>query len=238
MICVVIGRTRHKMVQAEVQEAARRGAQMIEVRIDYLARTPDFKRLLAEKPCPMVATVRRQEDGGRWAGTEEQRRMLLRTAHISGFDWVDLETDVAGEMRRFKSVKRIISYHNMSEVPPDLEAIHARMCEQDPDVVKLAVTAQQPGDNLRVLKLLENSRKPTIAFCMGELGVPSRFLGAKLGAPFAYAAFNKDYRIAPGIPSFDDLKNIYDYDRINHHTAIFGVIGDPIAHSLSPLIHN
>src|SRR5215475_10956876 len=94
-ICVVIGRTRHKMVQAEIQEAARRGARLIELRLDFLAKAPDFKRLLADKPCPLVATVRRRPEGGRWDGDEDARRMLLRQAIVGGFDWVDLEADVA-----------------------------------------------------------------------------------------------------------------------------------------------
>src|SRR4030081_889478 len=94
-ICVVIGRTRHKMVQAEIQEAAKRGARLIELRLDFLAKAPDFKRLLADKPCPMTAPVRRPPDGGRWGGSEDDRRMLLRQAIVGGFDWVDLETDVA-----------------------------------------------------------------------------------------------------------------------------------------------
>ena len=113
MICVVIGRTRHKMVQAELQEAAKRGARLIELRLDFLAKAPDFKRLLANKPCPLVATVRRPQDGGRWSGTEEARQMLLRQAIVAGFDWVDVETDVADVIRRFGRVKRIISYHNL-----------------------------------------------------------------------------------------------------------------------------
>src|SRR5438067_1995628 len=160
-ICVVIGRTRHKMVQIELQEAAKRGARLIELRLDFLAKAPDFKRLLANRPCPLVVTVRRPQDGGRWAHSEEARRMLLRQAIVSGFDWVDLETDVADDIRRFKDVKRIISYHNLREVPADLDKIHERMCGQDPDVVKIAVTAQQPADNLRVLKLLHKPPVPT-----------------------------------------------------------------------------
>src|SRR5438132_1627439 len=226
------------MVQVELQEAAKRGAQMIELRLDFLAKAPDLKRILANRPCAMVATVRRPQDGGRWPGTEEDRQMLLRQAIVAGFDWVDLETDVAEEIRRFKDVKRIISYHNLREVPAELEEIHEKMCTQDPDVVRLAVTAQRPTDNLRVLKLLQKARKPTVAFCMGDLGVPSRILGAKYGAPFAYAAFNKERGIAPGILSYEELKGIYHYPQINAETRIYGVIGDPVAHSLSPLIHN
>jgi 3-dehydroquinate dehydratase/shikimate dehydrogenase len=237
-ICVVIGRTRHKMVQIELQEAAKRGACLIELRLDFLAKAPDFKRLLANRPCPLVVTVRRPQDGGRWAHGEEARCMLLRQAIVSGFDWVDLETDVADDIRRFKDVKRIVSYHNLREVPADLEKIHERLCQQDPDVVKIAVTAQQPADNLRVLRLLEKPAKPTIAFCMGDLGAPSRILALKYGAPFTYAAFNRERGIAPGILSYEELKQIYPLDSLDAQTTVFGVVGDPVGHSLSPVVHN
>src|SRR5262249_43186876 len=136
LICAVIGRTRHKMMQVEIQEAGKRGARLLEIRLDYLARAPDFHRLLAKRPCPMIATVRRQADGGGWPGQEEERQMLLRQAVVAGFDWVDLETDIADDVRRYGNTKRIVSYHNFREVPEDLEKIYRRMCEQDADVVK------------------------------------------------------------------------------------------------------
>ena len=237
-ICVVIGRTRHKMVMAEIQEAAKRGARLIELRLDFLAKAPDFKRLLADKPCPMVATVRRPVDGGRWSGPEEARRMLLRQAVVGGFDWVDLETDVADVIPRFGKVRRIVSYHNMRETPADLEQIHERMCKQDADVVKLAVRAHQPADSLRVLDLMDKPGKPTVAIAMGDTGFCTRILGAKYGTPFTYAAFNKERGIAPGMPSFSELQHVYHYDKIDSDTKVYGVLGDPVAHSLSPLIHN
>src|SRR5947207_727303 len=168
VICAVIGRTRHKMMQIEIQEAAKRGAQFIELRLDFLAKAPDFKRLLENKPCPMLATVRRPPDGGRWGGTEAERQTLLRQAIVAGFDWVDLETDVIESVPRFGRVKRIVSYHNLHETPDNLERIHAHMCKQDADVVKLAVAAHDPSDNLRVLDLVKNAPRPTVAFCMGD----------------------------------------------------------------------
>ena len=226
------------MVQAEILEAAKQGARMIEVRLDFLAKAPDFKRLLANKPCELVCTVRRPQDGGRWSGTEEARQMLIRQAVVAGFDWVDLESDVADDIKRFKDVKRIVSYHNMREVPADLEKIHERMCQQDADVVKIAVRGQHPADNLRILDLLNKPAKPTVAHCMGDIGIPSRILGAKYGAPFAYAAFNQERNIAPGLPTFEEMKNVYHYDRIRRETQVYGILGDPVAHSLSPLVHN
>jgi 3-dehydroquinate dehydratase/shikimate dehydrogenase len=226
------------MMQLEVQEAARHGATMIEVRLDYLAKAPDFKRLLDKKPCPLVATVRRQADGGRWTAGEDARQTLLRQAIVAGFDWVDLETDIASTVPRFGKAKRIISYHNLRQMPEDLEEIHERMCEQDPDVVKLAVTAHHPTDNLRVLNLSRNAPVPTVAICMGDLGTPSRILGGRFAQPFTYAAFNRERVLAPGLLHFDELRKLYRYEQIDDDTPVYGVIGDPVAHSLSPLIHN
>jgi 3-dehydroquinate dehydratase / shikimate dehydrogenase len=237
-VCVVIGRTRHKMMQIEIQEAAKRGAKLIELRLDFLAKAPDFKRLLADKPCPMIATVRRPQDGGRWGGSEEERLMLLRQAIVAGFDWVDIELDVIDTLRRYKDTKRIVSYHNFRSVPENLEEIYAKMCATDADVVKIAVTALHPTDNLRVLTLLQAAPKPTVAFCMGDLGVPSRILALRWGSPFLYAAFNKERGIAPGILSFEEVQKIYPVEKIAAQTGVFGVIGDPVGHSLSPLIHN
>ena len=237
-ICVVIGRTRHSMMQAEIQEAAKLGAKLIELRLDYLKRAPDLSRLLADKPCPMIATVRRPPDGGKWTDTEDKRKMVLRQAIVGGFDWVDLETDIADSIPRFGAVRRIVSYHNFREFPKDLEAIYERMSQQDADILKIVVRAQTPTDNKRILALIPAAKKPTIAYCMGDLGFPSRILQAKYGAPFTYAAFNPERNIAPGMPSFHELKRLYRYDTLNRETRFFGVIGDPIGHSLSPLIYN
>jgi 3-dehydroquinate dehydratase/shikimate dehydrogenase len=237
-ICVVVGRTRHKMMQIEIQEAVKRGAQFMELRLDFLAKAPDFKRLIGSKPCPMIATVRRPLDGGRWSGNEDERLMLLRQAIVAGFDWVDLETDIIDGLRRYKDVKRIVSYHNFREIPENLEEIYETMCNQDADLVKIAVTALHATDNLRVLKLVQQAKKPTVAFCMGDLGAPSRLLALRFGAPFIYAAFNKERGIAPGIPGFEELRKLYAVEKITSDTAVYGVIGDPVGHSLSPLAHN
>ena len=85
---------------------------------------------------------------------------------------------------------------------------------------------------------MDKPAKPTVGIAMGDVGLFTRLLGGKYGAPFTYAAFNKDRGIAPGLPSFHDLQQIYHYHKINPDTQVFGVLGDPVAHSLSPLIHN
>ena len=236
--CAVIGRTRHKMIQAEILQAAKQGAKLIELRLDFLSKAPDFKRLLLNRPCPMIATFRRPADGGRWNGTEDQRLMLMRHAVVAGFDYLDVEVDIADQVPRFGATKRIVSYHNLREVPEKFELIYEQMCEEDADIIKICVTAQTIADNFRVMAILKNPIKPTIAFCMGDLGTCTRLIGLKLGMPYTYGTFNRERQIAPGILPFQDLQKIYHVEKITADTKVFGVVGDPVGHSLSPLIHN
>ena len=123
-------------------------------------------------------------------------------------------------------------------MPADLERIHAKMCRQDADVVKIAVRAQSPLDNLRVLRLLRNRPNRPWPSASATPACRRRLLGAKYGAPWTYAAFNKERGIAPGLPSYQELKQVYHYPRITPEPWCIGIVGDPVAHSLSPLIHN
>jgi len=238
-LAIVIARTRHKMIQVELQEAVRRGARFIGLRLDFLAKAIEVKRLAEVKQCPWIATLRRHTDGGRWSGSESERLTVMRQMIVSGaFEWVDLETDVADQIKRFGSVKRIVSYHNLHETPTDLQAIYERMLRQDADVLKLAVMATKPDDCRRILQLQRTAPKPTVAFCMGDLGFPTRLIGLKFGAPFIYAAFNKERGIAPGLPCLDDFRTTYPIRAIHADTAIYGLLGDPVSHSYSPILHN
>lgn len=238
MICVSIGRTRHKMVVAEHQALAQRGAQLVELRLDWLASPPDLGKLLTDRPTPVVVTCRRDIDKGKWKFSEDQRQTLLRSAIVSGAEYVDIEDDIAHLIRRYGKTQRIISHHNFEESPEDLEEIHERMTKLDPDIIKIVTMANSPSDSVRMLRLVAGAKVPTIGFCMGELGTFSRILTGRFGAPFTYATFNKDRELAPGQLSFDEMVNVYRYDQIDRSTELFGVIGDPIGHSLSPLIHN
>lgn len=238
MICVSLARTRHRMVIAEHQALAGRGAQLVELRVDWLSRAPELSRLIAQRPTPVVFTCRRPTDGGRWSGTEEERQTLLRAAIVAGVEYVDLERDVAPKIRRYGKTKRIVSHHDFVQTPEDLEEIYASMTELDADILKIVTMANSPADCVRLLKLVKGARIPTIAFCMGELGLASRILCGRYGAPFTYATFSKEREIAPGQLQFEEMQKLYRYDQIGPATKVFGVLGDPIGHSLSPLLHN
>jgi 3-dehydroquinate dehydratase / shikimate dehydrogenase len=238
MICVSIGRTRHKMVVLEHRALAEQGAQLVELRLDWLANPPDLGFLLAERPTPVVITCRRPQDQGRWRGSEEQRLALLRAAIVAGAEYVDIEEDVANGIRRYGKTKRIISYHNFTETPEELEDIHERLCKCDPDVVKIATMANSTVDSVRMLQLVAGAKVPTVGFCMGEMGLSSRVLCGKYGAPFTYVSFSQERELAPGQIPFKHMTEIYRYDRIDKNTRVFGVLGDPISQSLSPVVQN
>jgi len=225
-------------VAAEHLHLAEQGAKMVELRLDYISGDIPVRALLEKRPTPVVATCRRRSEGGKFSGSEDQRLQVLRTAIAEGADYVDLEEDVAAVVRRFGKTKRIVSHHDFRQTPPDLEDIHARLSELDADIVKIAVMANSPHDNLRVLKLVQQAKVPTVGFCMGEFGQPSRILTARFGSPFTYATFHQERELAPGQLSFDQMVHLYHYDQINSETAVYAVIADPIGHSLSPQVHN
>src|ERR1700761_6032606 len=100
MICVSIGRGRHRHVIAEHKHLVEQGAELVELRLDYINGQINLKRVLPDRPSPVVITIRRQADGGKYLGDEEARVMLLRTAIAEGVEYVDLEEDIARRLPR------------------------------------------------------------------------------------------------------------------------------------------
>jgi len=223
---------------AEHQHLAENGVKLVELRLDYVGRAVNLGRLLNDRPTPVVVTVRRREDGGRWMGTEPDRRMLLRSAIVTGVEYVDLEADVAGEIPRYGNTKRVVSFHDFTGTPDNLEDLHAAMAAEDADIVKIATMANSFSDNVRMLELVKNAKVPTIGICMGEIGMITRILASRVGSPFTYATYSVDRKLAPGQLNYKLMHDLYRFDEIDAETELFGVVADPVAHSHSPLIHN
>ena len=238
MICVSIGRGRHRHIIAEHKHLAENGIALVELRLDYIQGSVQLKRLLGDRPTPVIVACRRAIDGGRWEHSEESRLLLLRTAIVEGVDYVDLEDDIATKVPRYGRTKRIISHHDFHKTPSDLSALHRKLSAMDADVVKIATMANHPTDSLRMLELVRGSKVPTVGICMGDIGVPTRILAGRVGAPFTYATFHDDRVLAPGQIGWRQMRDVYRYDSITSATKIYGVVADPVAHSLSPIVHN
>ena len=66
----------------------------------------------------------------------------------------------------------------------------------------------------------------------------SRVLAPRAGAEFTFASLDDGAETAPGRVTARALRDLYRLERLDAATRVFGVAGNPIAHSLSPLMHN
>ena len=234
---------------AEHERLAEEGIKLVELRLDFLRREPDLNRLIPVRPTATVVTVRRQQDGGLWKDTEEKRLTLLRTAIAAEPEFVDLEVDIADQIPPFGKTRRIISYHNTETMPTNLEGLHREMSAKKPYFIKIAVTPRSFDEMYRFLnfirtkndegkKLLGDNAVRVVGICMGEMGKAARILSKRFNMPYTYATFSEDRIIAPGLLVYRELLELYRYEQIDHETAVYGIIGNPVGHSLSPLVHN
>ena len=238
LICPLTARDPRAM-REDMQAAAEKGADAVEVRLDYLDPTPDsdqLRDLLTGPPVDVIATCRPVREGGRFDGDEVRRLGLLREAKKLGAAWVDVELSAAGEQR--PRAGTIVSHHDFDRRPEDLDAIVAALDKCDAEVNKIAFAAAGPEDAFCALDVLHNARRPTIALAMGEAGVLSRILAKKFGAFATFAALQAGAESAPGQPTLDQFRRLYRWDQLTAETAVYGVIGCPVAHSMSPAIHN
>ena len=133
----------------------------------------------------------------------------------------------------------MLSTHDFDRRPADLlQRVEAMSNEPACSVIKIAWQARSLRDNLEALDLVADRTTPMVVLCMGEFGLMSRVLAAKSGALLTYASAGVGAETAPGQPTIDDLLGRYRFDRIGPATAVYGVIGWPVAQSLSPVIHN
>ena len=135
----------------------------------------------------------------------------------------------------------LVSHHNF-HATGDLQAILARMRPLRPDIYKIIPTATTLRDSLTALSFLHatsaHDPTPLIVLAMGEPGIPTRILGPSFGSAFTFAAATHAEATAPGQLTAETLTNLYRIPQIARATRIFGVAGDPIHSSLSPLMLN
>ena len=249
MICVTIACGSHTRMIAEHERLAEEGMKMVELRLDFLRREPDLRRLILSRPTATVITARRQQDGGLWRDTEEKRLMLLRSAIVAEPEFVDLEVDIADKIPPFGKTRRIISYHNTEMMPENLVGLHREMSQKKPHFIKIAVKPKSVEEMHLFLKFIQKKNEESkrllgeqavrvVGICIGEMGKAARILSKRFGMPYTYATFSEDRIIAPGLLVYKDMLDLYHYDQIDQETAVFGIIGNPVGHSLSPLVHN
>ncbi|HOB75200.1 MAG TPA: type I 3-dehydroquinate dehydratase [Phycisphaerae bacterium] len=267
-ICVPIMASTAGQMAREIDDAQAAGAQMIELRLDYLQdRNEEGIRALMEYaacfPGQIIVTCRLASEGGQYNGSEDARMELMTAAIGPATDFIDVEYEAwrhsplvseqiglqcaGGCESRNPQLRLILSKHDFQHTPADLDAIFNKLLHSHADVVKLACKAESITDSLRMLEALRNARRSplnkgglrgVIALSMGETGILTRVLARKFGALLTFAALDTGKESAPGQPTIKDLRELYRWDALNPATRVYGVVGCPVAHSMSPAIHN
>jgi 3-dehydroquinate dehydratase/shikimate dehydrogenase len=215
------------------------GADSVEIRLDFL--NDPFSSINASwsnLPVPLIAVCRREERGGRFKGTTQEELDILKAAVRNGAAAVDIDYR---DTQIFSGAQVIASYHNFDETPADIDRHLALACDSPARIAKVATNVRSWTDNGRLLKLMEHDwPRPVIISGMGELGQITRLIGPSRGSFLAYATTRQPSSLvaAPGQLSVSDMLEVYGFRRISRDTRLIGIVGSPLGHSLSPLLHN
>jgi 3-dehydroquinate dehydratase/shikimate dehydrogenase len=221
------------------------GADLVELRLDAVDR-PDVQGALEGRHRPVIVTCRARWEGGGFDGSEDERERLLTDAIAGGAEFVDVEARaefVPTILRQRRGRGVVLSMHASGDVPADLASRYAAMKSTGAEIVKLAIEARRLSDTLPLYALADASRpaedgssecRGHVLIAMGQPGVPSRVLGARLGNRWTYAGDG----VAPGQMPAARLLNEFHFRRIAPDAALYGVTGNPAGHSLSPAMHN
>ena len=249
-VCVaIIGTTSAEMI--EKAAAVVKETPFLEFRLDYLEKPllalPKLKQFFAENTAATaIATCRRTPNGGKFDGSLAAELEILSKAAESGFHLVDLELESAeslkkGDLQKLSDtgIGLIVSYHDFAATR-DLDGIYARIAPFAPDFVKIVPTAKALVDNVTLIRFLErmNDHTNIIGICMGDAGIISRVLGVRAGSAFTFAAATPGEETGPGQIAARTLIETYRIDQVDAATKVYGVAGNPIRSSLSPIMMN
>ncbi len=235
---------------ADKAELLVRDNSFLEFRLDYLSKPglalPRIKRLLeSHLGTVAIATCRRVASGGKFRGSIASQLDILGKAAAAGCQLVDVELQTASKCKPDQLQKLrtraalILSFHDF-RATKKLDETLEKMLAYPADFYKVVSTATTLADNVTMIKFLARAgdRHSLVGMCMGEQGIISRVLGVRAGSVFTFAAASAGEETAPGQVTAQELRNVYRIERVDVATRVYGVVGDPIAHSLSPAIMN
>ena len=217
---------------------------MVELRVDLLhpSQWAGVARFPLECPLPALCTIRRRRDGGSWPAPETTRRRLLEKAAAAAYRYLDLEADLPADAvvlpRRGPRVIR--SLHDIEGTPANLGGLLRGLARNAREIPKLAVTPHGVADLGRIVAAGRTVRAPRIVLGMGDYGLPSRLLAARLGSWLTFTSVDSAgfRRAAPGQLDPSTMRDRYRFHSVGADTPVFGLIGNPVAHSRSPEVHN
>ena len=224
MLCATVAQSSQRLAVFDMFNASQ-SCDLIELRLDRFDKAPDFGQLFEKKFKPVIVSCRRKRDGGDWNGTEESRLAILRQAVLAKADYIEIESDVADQIRRYGETKRVIASTHVMEAPDDLADIYKECLACDPDVVKITMPTRTPEEAWPLIKIVARASVPTVAVGWGRGGRLLSILGRRYKSPWTYAALERGMEAYPGMATVHELKNVWDHDSIDAKTPLLGVSG-------------
>lgn len=248
MICVPITETKMLDFVRAIEEAEKT-ADIIELRLDYLTdKHPTYLLKILETRQnqyrkPFILTYRPREQGGqRDIKFNDRLRFWRKHAPWDLGAYADIELDMVERLAQTKFQipwhKVICSHHNFDETPANLHEIYERIARTPAAIIKIATKANRIADCLPLFDLIQHGEKPVIILGMGLPGIATRILALSHGAMLTFGALRRGVESASGQPTATELRELYRAHQLTKQSEIYGVIGHPIGHSRSPLIHN
>jgi len=235
------------------EQALAAGADLIELRLDgHASLGSSLRGWVAGLPAGRwIVTCRSRAEGGASDAPPEVRARLLADLAGEGRGIVDFEYGAwraCAEARECLEPLRsaglpgesrlILSSHRFEGRPADPAGLLQEIAAVGGVVPKVAWMSQSICDSLEALELARRAPVPAIVICMGEAGLPSRILAGKVGEYGTDCAAEAGGETAPGQAPLSQMRDVFRWDAIGRSTRVMGVIGWPVAHSMSPLLHN
>src|SRR5271168_3965461 len=248
-VCVAVTATDASQM-VEKAEALVRDNPFLELRLDYISKPatalPRIKHFVeTHAGTVVIATCRRVASGGKFRGSIASQLDVLSKASAMGCQLVDVEIQTAlkckpAQLQKLRGRSALIlSFHDFRGTKK-LDETLEKMKAFPADFYKVVSTATTLSDNVAMIQFLgrEADKQSTVGICMGEQGIISRVLGVRAGSVFTFAAVSPGEETGPGQVTAQDLRSLYRIEQVDAATRVYGVAGDPIAHSLSPAIMN
>jgi len=256
-LTVPIPATDFEQAKRHIKQAFSAGAEALELRTDYLeALSVELVRVLiaqartiCTKAVPIIVTCRDKREGGAGEHPVSLRVSVLTEAAKAGVEFIDFEyqnflkTENQEKIRlalsQSSKTRLILSAHDFESKFANIKKLYRDILAICPVAIpKLVYTVYHINDCFEAFDLLRQTGDERIVFCMGQAGLISRILAKKLGSLVTYASIDEQSTTAPGQLAIERFRNLYHYDSIDVETSLYGVIADPVGHSLSPAIHN
>ncbi len=240
-----------------VKAALAAGAEMLELRTDYLENlsVPMVGKLIADtktaagRKLPVIVTCRDKQQGGAKSHPLKLRIDVLAGALKAGAEYIDFEYEnfvptenqekIRVALSQSGKGRIILSAHNFQTRFENIARLYRRIQTAHPAAIpKLVYTANHINDCFDAFDLLHVTSGERIIFCMGQPGLISRVLAKKFDSFLTFASIDDKTATAPGQLTIEQFQKLYRYDSINADTQLYGIIGSPVGHSLSPVVHN